>query len=85
MNEELSALVGWRMVYSTMQCWQQCDRRLKRSLARHLLEARFGTLPVFFLQSRRYMMDTVALTSAQLKLGRERPGSVGSNAVQDGD
>ena len=41
------------------KCWQLSDRRSKRSLTRHLLEARFRTLQVFFLLSRRYMMDIV--------------------------
>ena len=50
------------------------DRR--GSLARHLLEERFGTLYDFFRLSRRCMMDTVTWTAGQLKSERERPGSV---------
>ena len=49
------------------KCWQQRDRRSKRSLAKQLLGARFGTLQVFFFLSRRYMMDTVTWTADQLK------------------
>ena len=73
-KEELSALLGWRMVYSIMQVLAAEDRRSERSLAKQLLEARYGTLQVFSRLSRRCMMDTVTWTAGPLKSERERPG-----------
>ena len=40
---------------------------------------------LFFLLSRRYMMDTVTWIAGQLKSGRERPGSVWQQCERDGD
>ena len=64
----------WFVVPDTA-CWT-CKRRLKRSLARHLMEARCVTIQVFFLLSMRYMMDTVTWTAGQLNSGRGMPVSV---------
>ena len=69
-KEELSSLI------QSCKFWQQRDRRSERSLAKHLIESRFGTLQVFFRLCRRCMMDTITWTAGSLKSERERPGSV---------
>ena len=66
-KEELLALVGWRMVYSTMQVLAAEGSTIGETLTNHILEARFGTLQVFFRLYRRCMMDTVTWTAGQLK------------------
>ena len=80
MKEELSALVGWRLVYS-IKCWQQKDRRSKRYLASHLLEARFGTIQVFFSFCPGDIWWTQSPGSLVSWSREERdPGASGSNA-----
>ena len=75
-KEELSALLGWRMVYSTMQVLAEEGLTIGEVPRKASPEGKVWHPSGLFRLSRRCMMGTVTWTAGPLKLERERPGSV---------